>query len=115
MFGDLGVSTTHSTVGIMQRGILVAAPGAGCVPNFGGGDTDGLTGRDILELVRLCTEGEREVAARFAGVYSAPDLEDVDARELDPLQRPRGVRLQRPRDDGLQRPRAGRESVRRKD
>ena len=84
-------------VGIMQCGIVAAARGRGCVPKLGGGDTTGLTGRDIVELVRLCTAGESEVTARFAGVYSALQLDDVDERELDPLQRPRDDRLERPR------------------
>lgn len=82
----------------MQPGSLAEARAPGCVPNFGGGSTDGLTGRDIVELVRLCSEGENEVAARFAGVYGLTDLAEVDARELDPLQRPAGGRLKRPRD-----------------
>ena len=76
----------------MQRGIADAHRGAGYVPNFGGGNEDGLTGVDIVDLVRLCTGGERAGTPRFVGVYAAPQLDGVDVRELNPLQRPTGRR-----------------------
>ena len=78
----------------MLRDIADARGGAECVPTRGGGDADGLTGMDILDLVRLCTGGggEKGGTSRFVGVYAAPQLDGVDVRELDPLTRPTGRR-----------------------